>query len=486
MIFCALHRAKKLKNWPFFDEIGVLVYFVLIYLGQNIPLQQNKNRKYMGKLKLLRVGALLLVSSLWSQAYAQTPGSISMSLDECLEYAKENSITLQKAQVQIENSQAYELSAKSAFLPTVSGSVNQGLSSYPLNDDSSMNYTGSYGLDLSLSLYSGGKNRAQLQQSVIDEQISSLAFSEMENSLEVSITEIYVEILYAIEQIKVAESSLEVSEKSQARGAAFLEAGSINEADYAQLESNVASYKYSVVVAQTQLSSLYVALKYLLEISQDVTFEVKEPSLSDDLLLSQIPSVADVYGEALESRPEIQSSELSIQTAELDVTVAKAGYLPTISLSAGTGLSHASTSSYDFSSQLRNNFNTSVGVNVSIPIFSGYRNKSAVTIAENSVKTASLSLSQAQKDLYQTIETLRNNAANSQAKYSVSEYALKASQKSVDLVTEQFDAGMKTILELLTEQDNYTQTYQEHLTNKYQLILNKALLNYYKTDIIKL
>ncbi len=440
----------------------------------------------MAKLNSLRVVALLLIGSLSSQAYGQTQGSLSMSLDECLEYAKENSITLQKAQLQIENSQAYELSAKSAFLPTISGSVNQGLSSNPLSDDSSLGYTGSYGLDLSLSLYSGGKNKAQLQQSQLDEQIADLYFNEVENSLEVSITEVYVEILYAIEQIKVAESSLEVSEKNQARGAEFLKAGSINKADYAQLESAVASNKYDVVVAQTQLSSLYVALKYLLEISQDITFEVPEPTLSDDLLLAQIPTVADVYGEALDARPEIQSSEIAIQTAELDVTVAKSGYLPTLSLSAGTGLSHASTSSYDFSSQMRNNFSTSVGLNLSIPIFSGYRNRSAVTIAENSVKTASLSLSQAEKDLYQTIETLRNNASNAQAKYSVSQYALQASQTSLELITEQFDAGMKTIIELLTEQDNYNQTQQEHLINKYQLILNKALLNYYKTDIIKL
>ncbi len=441
----------------------------------------------MANFKILRVVALLLTASLIQQGYAQSASeSLVMSLEECLEYAKENSITLQKAKLQIENSQSEVISAKGAFLPTVSGSVSQGLSSYPLSDDSSLGYTGSYGVDLSLTLYNGGKNRAQLSQSELSEQITSLEMEEFENSLELSITEIYVEILYAIEQIKVAESSLSLSEKNEERGASLLEAGSINKADMAQLQSATASSKYSVVTAQTQLSSLYVALRHLLEISGDVTLEVKEPTLSSDVLLAPIPAVADVYAEALDTRPEIQAAQLSIESSELSTTIAKSGYLPTLRFSAGTGLSHSSTSSYDFSSQMRNNFSTSAGLSLSIPIFSNYTNKVAVAVAQNNTKTAELSLSEAQKDLYQTIETLRNNAANAQAMFSVSEYMLRAAQTSMELTEEQYNVGMKTTIELLTEQDNYNQTSQEYLTNKYQLILSKALLNYYKTSVIKL
>ncbi|MFI3280799.1 MAG: TolC family protein [Rikenellaceae bacterium] len=444
----------------------------------------------MAKLKLWRALVLLLTCSLSTQLNGQElSSSMSMTLEECLEYAKENSITLQRAKLEIENSQSEELSARGAFLPTISGSVSQGLSSYPLNDDSSLssgNYTGSYGLDLSMTLYNGGKNRAQLQQSQLGEEIANLEMSEFENSLELSITEIYVEILYSIEQIKVAQSSVELNEQNEERGRAFLEVGSINEADMAQLESATATSRYNIVTAQTQLSNLYVGLKHLLEISYDMTITVVAPDLSDETLLAQIPTVSDVYEAALDTRPEIQSSKLYIESAELSTTIAKSGYLPTLRLTAGTGINHSSTSDYAFSSQLRNNFSTSAGLNLSIPIFTNYTNKSAVAIAQNNEKSAALSLTEAQKELYQTIETLRNNAANAQAKFSVSEYALQATLKSMELTQEQYRVGLKNTIELLTEQDNYNQTYQEHLTNKYQLILNKALLNYYKTDIIKL
>ncbi len=438
----------------------------------------------------MRVATLFLCCTLSLGSYSQDlPSSITISFEECLEYAKENSITLKKAQLEIDDNSQEQVSAKGAFLPTISGSVNQGLSSYPLNESSSLSaatYSGSYGVDLSMTLYKGGSNRAQLQKSILGHDIATLEMDELASSLEVAITEIYVEILYAIEQIEVAKSSLSLYEQNEERGRLFLEVGSINEADFAQLQSATASSKYDIVVAESNLSNLYVALKQLLEISQDIILSVSDLSITDETLLAAIPSVAEVYEVALDARPEIQSSKLYIESAEYDQTIAESAFLPTLSLTAGTGVNHSSSSSYDFSSQMRNNFSTSAGLNLSIPIFSGYKNRANVAIAKNSVTRASLALSEAEKDLYQTIEILRNNAATAQAKYSVSEYMLQAALKSMELTTEQYDQRLKNSIELLTEQDNYNQTYQEHLINKYQLILNKALLNYYKTNIIKL
>ncbi len=442
----------------------------------------------MKKLKLCGVAVLLLVCSFMTKGYCQvSQETISMNLEECLEYAKQNNITLQKAKLEVDNSEASVVSAKGNFLPSVSGSVSQGLSSNPLSNTSSgATYNGSYGLDLSMTLYNGGKNRSQLQQSILGSEISNLEMAEFENSLEVAVTEVYIEILYAIEQIKVAQSSIEINLKNEERGQAFLEAGSINQVDFAQLQSATATSRYSLVVAESQLSNLYVALKQLLEITSNTTIMVQEPEQYSELMDNLIPSVSDVYSEALGSRPEIQSSKLYVQNAELNTKIAQAGYLPTLSLSAGTGVSHNSASSYTFSGQLRENFSTSVGLNLSIPIFSRFNNRSAVRIAQNNAASAELSLTQAEKDLYQTIETLHNNAVTSHAKYLMSEYLLAATQKSMELTNEQYELGMKNIIELLTEQDNYNQTYQDFLTNKYQLLLNKALLNYYKTNIIKL
>ncbi len=446
-----------------------------------------------------KINKLLILCAFWQlsimgvaqskeqDSIGEVSDSLIMNLEECLDYAKENSITLQQYKLMVENNLADQLSAKGAFYPSLSASVGQSVNSNPLIETGAeTKYVGSYGVDASIILYNGGKNRAALQQSKINGQISQLSYAVQENSIEVAITEIFVQILYATEQVEVAKQSLELSKKSLSRGEALLRVGSINQSDFALLESAKVSDEYAVVVAETAINNLYVSLKQLLEIFQDVTVLVKETELSTVNLLDSIPTVNDIYMSALEHRPEIKSSQLEIQSTSLGEKIAKSGYMPRLSLSAGVGVNHNSNNSFTFSNQLRNNFNTSAGLNLSIPILSKNVNKSSVAKARNYTKMAELDLIDAQKNLYQTIESLRNAASNAQAKFLVAEAKLQAIEKSLKLTNQQYELGMKNIIELLTEQNNYREASQEYITNKYQLLLNKALLTYYKTDQIKL
>ncbi len=439
------------------------------------------------KLSKLFVIQLFCILPFFGYSQQSNGNVVVMTLEECLNYAKENSVTLKQSKLDIADNEADILSAKGAFLPNVSASLGQSVNSNPLTtsgDKSS--FSGSYGVDASMALYSGGKNKAAYQQSLIGGDIARYALAEQENSIEMAVTEVFVEILYATEQIEVAQQSLELTTKSLSRGEALLAAGSINRADLAQLESAKANDEYSVVVSQTALSELYIRLKQLLEISHEVTLQVDASKVSDIDINRIIPTVSEVYSVALDNRPEVKLAERYIESSILGEKIAKAAKLPTISLSAGTGVNHNSGSSFTFSSQLRGNYNASAGVTVSIPIFNGNKTKSAIIKSQNSIQSAELSLVQSQKSLYQTIESLHNMAINAKAKYVVSVKQLEATLKSLELTTEQYNLGMKNIIELLTEQDNYRESAQEQLINKYQLILNRALLEYYQTDSIKL
>lgn len=426
---------------------------------------------------------LLCVSSLSVAAQQQTV----MSLEQCLAYAKENNITLKQAKLEVEEYGVNQAMAKGNFLPAVSASVGQSLGNSPFtSDDDKTTYSGSYGLDLSMSLYKGGANRMTLEQSKLDVKSANLNLLEAQNSLEVSITQSYIEILYSIEQIEVAQKSLELSQKNVERAEKQLKLGSINQADLAQLKSAEATERYNLVVAQTSLSSKYLTLKQLLEIDANTTFAVAKDDYTQKAIDANIPSIDQVFKVAMEIRPEIQSSQNSVLSAEIDQKIAKAAFLPTVSLSAGLGLSHKSPSDYTFSNQLKNNYDHSIGVNVSIPIFNRFDTKNNVKKSAIAVKYASLDLEQSTKTLYQTIESLHVNAVNAKAMYEVSELQLEALKISLDLVSKQFELGSKDIIELLTEQNDYRESAQEYLQSKYTFILNKAILNFYQSGIIKL
>ncbi len=412
-----------------------------------------------------------------------------MNLDACLSYAKENSITLKQAKLEVENSTVDESSAKSAFLPSVNGTITQGFNNSPFETavNEKMNkYSGSYGVDLSMTLFNGGENSTTLKQSRVSTEIAKMGVEQQEDILEISITQLYVEILYAIEKISVVENSIALAKKNLEYGDKLKSAGGMNEAEYAQLVSAEATEQYNLVVAQTSLSNKYVQLKHLLEITDDSVIRVDASQLTNNSLSVAIPSVGEVYAAALESRPEIMASTLSIKSAEMDEKIARAAYMPTLSLTAGVGVNHVTGTSYTYSYQLKNNYSNAVGLTLSVPIFNRFDTRNAVTKSKNNTKIANLAYTDNTKNLYQTIETLHNNAINAESMYNVSQLKLKALEKSLELVTKQYEVGMKNIIELLTEQDEYQTSSQDFLESKYTFILNRALLEYYKSGIIKL
>ena len=63
---------------------------------------------------------------------------------------------------------------------------------------------------------------------------------------------------------------------------------------------------------------------------------------------------------------------------------------------------------------------------------------------------------------------------------------LKSTQISYNLISEQFNLGMKNTVELLTEKNNLLQAQQEQLQAKYMAILNTQLLKFYQGDKLAL
>lgn len=178
--------------------------------------------------------------------------------------------------------------------------------------------------------------------------------------------------------------------------------------------------------------------------------------------------------------PQVKSSQMNISIAELETKKAKAGYLPTLSMNAGLGTGHLSGTDYSFGSQMWNKFNQSVGLTLSIPIFSNRENKSAVQKAQLAYQTSQLELLNTQKELLKTVEGIYLDATSSQNQYTSAMERLNSVELSYKLTEEQFYLGMKNTLELLTEKNNLLIAQQEVLQSKYMAIMSIQLLNFYQ------
>ena len=417
----------------------------------------------------------------------------------CIRYALEQNIQIKKSKVLLDESQVNTKTAKAALFPSLSFSTSHNIVNRPYDQSGSnlvnvggsgnyatsggsskTNYTGSYGLNAQWTVYNGGKRLKTIEQQELNGQIAELNIDETANTIEESITQTFMQILYANESVKINENTLAVSAAQRDRAKEMLEVGSIAKSDYAQLEAQYSSDKYQLVTSQASLKNYKLQLKQLLELDGEEEMDIVLSDISDESILAVLPSKTEVYETALASRPEIQSSLLDIKASNLNVNIAKAEYYPSISLNIGIGTNSMSGTDLSFGSQLKNSWSNSVGISLSLPILNNRSTKSAVEQAQLQTWTSQLNYLDAKKTLFKTIESLWLDASSAQEQYIAATEKLKSTQISYELANEQFNVGMKNTVELLTEKNNFLSAQQEVLQAKYMAYLNIQLLRFYQ------
>ncbi len=457
---------------------------------------RSQNESIMKQVSLIILSCLLLLPA---GMKAEDDMPKQWKLRDCIDYALEHNITIRRNRINVESTQEDVKTAKADFLPSLSGNVSQRIVNRPnsasgtiisgdniTTSESKTSYNGSYGIDANWTVYNGSKRVNTVKQQQLNSRIAELTVDQSENSIEESITQLYVQILYSAEAVKVNESTLEVSRKEFERGQALFDAGSIASSDLAQLEAQVSNDNYLLVTSQTTLQNYKLQLKQLLELDGDFEMNLYLPQLDDSSVLIPLPTKDDVYQTALNLRPEIESGKLNIEASDMNIKIARAGYIPTLSLSAGIGTTNANGSDFSFSEQVKQNWNNSLGLTLSIPIFDKRQTKSAINKAKLQRQTSQLDLMDEQKTLYKTIESLWLSANSAQQQYVAATQKLKSTQASYALVSEQFNLGMKNTVELLTEKNNLLSAQQETLQAKYTAILNAGLLRFYQGEEINL
>ena len=421
------------------------------------------------------------------------------NLERCIQYAVENNIQIQKSNVSEQQQEVSLKEAQAALFPSLSFGMNQSLNYRPLQDSPNsivangmantstkkLTENGNYSLNASWTVWDGKSNTNTIKIQKLNKKMAELDTEISKNSITEQITQLYIQILYSTEAKKVNESILETAKKQVERGKDMMQNGLLSETELKQLEAQWSSAQYDVVNAQTQIDDYILQLKQLLELDPSTDFRIADLEITDEQALQLVPSSSEVYSQALLLRPEIQSKQTAIEAAKLSVDVAKAGYQPSLSLNASISDSHYSTGA-QVASQLKENLNGTIGLTLSVPIFDNRRNKSAVERAKLDQVTKSLELTEEQKNLYNTIESYNLQARNNQEKFKASITKTESMESSYRLLNEQFENGLKNVVELLTGKDDLLQAQQEKLQSKYTTLLNIQLLKFYQGNSMTL
>lgn len=430
---------------------------------------------------------LLIAVCTFTVALKAQEESQKWTLRSCLDYAIENNIQLKKSRVNELSGLEDTERAKAQLFPSLSASVTQGYVNYPSSDvDKNNSYSGNYSINANWTVFDGGQRNKAIKQQKLQNEMDKLSTEQGEDDIQIAIVQTYMQVLYAMESVRINENTVETSKAQRDRAEELYKAGSISLVDFSQLESQYSTDKHQLVVAQTSLDNYKLQLKQLLELDITQDMELSLSDIEETWVLAPLPDKQVIYTTSLAVMPQIKSSELSLENAELEKQKAKASYWPTISMNAGVGTGHLSGTNYSFGNKIWNNFNESFGITIKIPIFTNRENKTAYNKAKLAITISQLELINSQKELLKTVEGIYLDATSAQSQYLSAKERLSYVQQSFKLTEEQFFLGMKNTLEMLTEKNNLLSAQQEVLQSKYMAIMSIQLLNIYQKKPVDL
>ncbi|MBO7068823.1 MAG: TolC family protein [Bacteroidaceae bacterium] len=443
--------------------------------------------------KTLRIACMFL--GLSTLASAQE----SWSLQECIDYALKNNIQIQKNRINEEKGDVALWKNKGALFPSLSFSTSHNVGYRPFtevmavvqdgqvtNTTSNVTYQGSYGLNASVTLWNGGIDYKNIKEQKLQNEIIKLQTEQSELSIQEQIAQLYVQIMYTKEALKVNEQLLKTAQSQYDRGVEMQSQGQMAKADVIQLEAQLSSAKYDIVNCQAQLENYKRQLKSVLELDINSNFDIKGEIPSDEKVLAVIPSKQEAYSRALANRPEIKSAELGIESAKMQLDIAKRAHYPTLRASASLGSNHSSGNANAWGNQMKTNLSMSAGLTLSVPIFDNRQIASNIRNAKLQQINSQLDLQDKKTTLSNTIEQYWINANNNQQSYLAAQARVKSQEASYELLNEQFLNGLKNTVDVLQGRDNVINAEQSMLQSKYNTLLNMQLLKFYTGEKIDL
>lgn len=411
-------------------------------------------------------------------------------LQACLDYARTNNITLNSYRLNRLSSEQDLLLSRSAVLPDLAATASPSVTHSKVIDantgdfKSGVRVAGSTSLNSSITLYNGGYLKNDILQKDLLVKIAGLDLAAAENDITLQITQAYLNILLAKENVVYVKDVVAVSEAQVRQEQEFYDVGAVAWKDLVQLKAQLANDKYTLVTAQNTHRQYVIVLKQLLQLPTETSFGIVEPdTLMGVTLLTPLPEAQKT---ALENRPEVKSSELGVQVAELDVRKARAGYLPALTAGAGIGTSYSRNDAYSFLRQTDNNFYQQVGLTLSVPIFSRRVNRVNEEKAKINVDQAELTLQNTRTNLSQAIERAYIDVQNAQGQYDAAVEQLRYSQESYRIANEQLKIGAANTVEVLQQKNLYVQAMQSYIQAKYSAALYIRIYDFYRGIPVKL
>jgi outer membrane protein len=449
------------------------------------------------------------------------PAQQKWDLKKCIEYALANNINIKQTELQATLSQLQLKQSRQGQYPGLNFSTGSSFSSGRNQDPTSFSLiTQSYlssnlQLQSSVEIFNWFSKRNLIAANQWEFEASRAGTDKLKNDISLTIANVYLQILLSKEQEKIALVQLQQSQAQLLNTRKLVNAGAQPELNAAELEAQVARDSATYIGAKGNTEINLLSMKAFMAMDAAVPFEVDTPPVE---LKPEM-----VYASAIANLPQQRVNDFKIKSAEKSAEASRGAMYPTISAfgSLGSGFNSrareitgsspviaplgkvtVSGVNYDvfplqpftnysygkqtFFSQANQNFRQSIGLSMSVPIFSGGSLRSNYERSKINLQNLRLQQQADNMKLKQDIYQAYNNAVVSLEKFNAGKKSVAASERSFGFAQKRYAIGMLNTMDLLINQNNLFRAKLELALSQFDYVFKMKVLEFYKGLGLKL
>jgi outer membrane protein len=405
-------------------------------------------------------------------ASAQTP----WTLQQCVDTALANNRNIKQRELMRQNNEIAWQQARNNLLPNLNASASQGWSfgrsqmvdgTYQnINSNSS-----SFNLQSGITLFDGLKMKYEIDSKMAQLKLSEANLQKIREDIVLSVSSAFLQVLLNKELLQISNDQLKLTESRLEQQKSLVDAGKLAEGELFELYSQLAKEELTRTQAANTLKLSLLDLAQILELSDFERLDITVPA---DLVENelQLLSADAVFASAVKTRPEIKSAELQLVNSEKNIQIAKSFYFPTLSFGANVG--------GGYYNQVSTPLSTSLGFNLSVPIFNKFQVKNQVRSAQIDVKSNQLNVENAKLELRKTVQQAYFNAVAAKAKWDASVKSVTSSTEAYRFANQKYEGGRANVYELYQAKNNLARAQSEVAQSKYEYVFRLKILELLK------
>lgn len=407
------------------------------------------------------------------------------TLEECVDYAIQNNISVKQSELDLKSSDIDKLEAVGGFLPSLSGnanySINTGASINPVTNQFQNQTFKSFSASANsgVMLFNGLANWKTLQRAKLNKIANSYRLDKMKDDIALSVANSYLQILFNKEQLKVQKNQNLITKENIKRTQELIDAGLLPAGDIFELQATDATQEQQIVATENTLLIAKIGLCQTLLIEDFANFDISDEVI--DLPMTNITNESQeaILEKAKESVNDVKIAMANLEVAKKDVSLSRSSYLPTLSGFFGYNTRWAESTPYNFIDQLTLFDGTGVGLQLSVPILNGFATRGRVQRAKINQERSEFQLKQAELDLERNVYQAYNDVINAKKSYEAAQKTLEARKQSFNFSKERFDVGLMNSFDFSQSTLAFENAQSEVLRTKYDYLFRTKILEFY-------